>query len=101
MQDECGGNSRYIAGALRFAYENRQDILDVLQAGEVEDGRIAVSDFGIYPARQFRADLVAAAEGKGNAVLQEILVERSRSTVLWLAKHGVQFLPIYERQAVK
>ncbi len=100
-EKEFGGNSRYTAGALRFAYESREDVLDILNAGGVSDERLEQTDFGTYPARQFLEELTAAAEGEGNPQLQRILVEQSRPTVLWLTQKGVRFEPIYTRQAYR
>ena len=100
-QEEFGGNSRYTAGALRFSYENRNEILEILDEETTQDDRIAISDFGSYPAATFLQELTSAAEGAANNKLHRVMVAESRPTMLWLKQSGVRFTPIYERQAYK
>lgn len=54
---EAGGNSRYTAGAMRFVYNSREDLLSLLL--DPEDERIPITDFGGYPKEQFQKDLLA------------------------------------------
>ncbi len=49
-EEEAGGNSRYTAGALRFAHNGLQDILQLV---ELTDEEIETSDFGTYTTDQF------------------------------------------------
>ena len=44
----AGGNTKYTAGAMRFAYEGREDLLPLLL--DPGDPRLARSDFGRYTA---------------------------------------------------
>ena len=94
---DFGGNSRYTAGAMRFAYRGRNDVLALVDA---EDPRIAACDFGAYPEAEFEADLRRFSGGAELNPLQRLLVEESRTTLQWLAHSGVSFEPIYSRQAV-
>lgn len=94
---EAGGNSRYTAGATRFAYAGKADLLPLL--ANPNDERIAHTEFGAYPPEEFRQDLLAFNGGRPLSMHQEILVDRSYETMRWLRRHGVKFEPIYDRQA--
>ena len=94
---DFGGNSRYTAGAMRFAYRGRDDLLALIG---VEDPRVADCDFGAYPEAEFEADLRQFSGGAQLNPLQRLLVHGSRPTLRWLAESGVSFEPIYNRQAV-
>ncbi len=94
---DFGGNSRYTAGAMRFAYRHRDDVLGLV---DEQDPRIAACDFGAYPEAAFAADLRRFSDGGPLNPLQRLLVRGSRPTLRWLAESGVSFEPIYGRQAV-
>jgi tricarballylate dehydrogenase len=98
-QQEWGGNSRYTAGAMRFAYDSFDDLKPLLK--NPEDEKIAISDFGAYPKEKFLADLLHFNEGKPLSDLQHFLVEQSLSVMQWLASHQIKFDPIYSRQTFK
>jgi len=94
---EFGGNSRYTAGAMRFAYNGAQDLLPLL--GDPADSRVKQSDFGQYTTEQFKSDL---KNFNGNQRLTEqqlFLADQSLSLMQWLSQTGVQFAPIFSRQA--
>jgi tricarballylate dehydrogenase len=93
---EWGGNSRYTAGAMRFAYDSLADLEPLLL--HPDDERIARTDFGSYPTTKFLADLQHFNEGEPPNELQQFLVSESLSVVQWLASHNVRFAPIYSRQ---
>ena len=95
---DLGGNSRYTAGAMRFAYRGRDDVLRLVDA---QDPRVAACDFGAYPEAKFEADLRQFSDGAQLNPLQRLLVRDSRSTLRWLTESGVFFEPIYSRQAVR
>lgn len=93
----AGGNSRYTAGAMRFAYDGADDLLPLLD--DPGDSRLATTDFGSYTTDQFSIDLHGFNEGRELSREQRILVDQSLPTMQWLAGHGVRFDPIYERQS--
>ncbi|MXX29119.1 MAG: FAD-dependent oxidoreductase [Gammaproteobacteria bacterium] len=95
---DFGGNSRYTAGAMRFAYRGRDDVLGLVDA---QDPHVAACDFGAYPEAEFEADLRQFSDGAQLNPLQRLLVRDSRSTLRWLTESGVSFEPIYSRQAVR
>lgn len=95
--DERGGNSRFTAGAMRFAYDGVEDILDLVP--DLSPGEIEKTDFGSYTEKQFLDDLARVTEYRTDPELAEILVRRSLATLRWMREKGVRFLPIYGRQA--
>ena len=52
---EAGGNSRYTAGAMRFTYDSGEALIPLLL--DPNDEKIANTDFGSYPIKQFEEDL--------------------------------------------
>jgi tricarballylate dehydrogenase len=92
-----GGNSRYTAGAMRFAYDGVEDLLPLL--ADPDDRRLASTDFGSYPASRFEADLLGFNDGRDLSVEQRALIEESLPTMSWLAENGIRFEPIYDRQS--
>ena len=95
--DEMGGNSRYTAGAMRFAYNSNEDLLPLLK--NPNDERTAITDFGNYPKEKFLADLQHFNEGEPITELQQFLVDESLPALQWLATHNIKFDPIYSRQS--
>ena len=93
----AGGNSRYTAGAMRFAYSDRDDLVPLLT--NPNDPRLAAADFGGYDESRFLADVVSFNDGEAATPEQEALVGESLDTVRWLAAHGITFEPIWDRQA--
>lgn len=93
---EWGGNSRYTAGAMRFAYDSFEDLKPLLK--NPDDERLAISDFGAYPKSKFLADLQFFNQEQPITELQHYLVEQSLPTIQWLATHNIKFDPIYSRQ---
>lgn len=93
----AGGNTKYTAGAMRFVYDQSDDLIPLLT--NKDDPRVAKSDFGQYTAAKFKADLEGFNEGEPLTDEQNILVSKSYDTMLWLAGHGVTYDPIYSRQS--
>ncbi len=99
QKDEAHGNSRYTAGAMRFAYDSFEDLKPLLK--NPNDERLEVSDFGSYTKEKFLSDLKYFNEVQPINELQNYLVEQSLTTIQWLASHNVKFDPIYSRQTFK
>ncbi|MEO0356744.1 MAG: FAD-dependent tricarballylate dehydrogenase TcuA, partial [Pseudomonadota bacterium] len=93
----AGGNTKYTAGAMRFAYDTSANLLPLLS--DPDDDRIARSDFGSYTADKFKSDLLGFNDGADLTPEQDILVSRSYETMVWLAGHGVTYEPIWARQS--
>jgi tricarballylate dehydrogenase len=96
--DEAGGNSRYTAGAIRFAHEGLQDLTTVLDLNQEE---IDNADFGVYTTDQFYDDLFRLTQYRADADKAEMLVTKSLETVQWMKSRGIKFQPSYGRQAFK
>jgi tricarballylate dehydrogenase len=98
-KEECGGNSAFMAGAIRFVYEDVDDLRNVMP--ELSDEEIADTDFGSYTRDAFYDDMGRVTEYRTDPELCELLVENSLDTVTWMRRKGVRFVPIYGRQAFK
>ena len=95
--DLAGGNSKYTAGAMRFVYQTKEDLIPLLR--DPHDPRLASTDFGQYPAEKFEADLLGFNDGRPLSIEQKTLIEQSYDVVRWLASYDVKFEPIYSRQS--
>lgn len=96
-KDLAGGNTKYTAGAMRFAYDDAADVLPLVR--DKDDPRLAVTDFGGYAQSTFRDDLLGFNGGRPLSSEQRRLIEGSLPAMTWLATHGVTFEPIYSRQS--
>ena len=123
---EAGGNTRYTAGAMRFAHAGADDVATLVDLSAEE---LDLCDFGEYTEEQFTDDMLrnppltssphcppprccltarpGAMLGAGvtqqrtDPELCEKLVSESLSTMQWLRAKGMKFLPSYGRQAFK
>ncbi|TDI58005.1 MAG: FAD-binding dehydrogenase [Alphaproteobacteria bacterium] len=95
--DERGGNSAFTAGAMRFAYNGVEDLLEVVP--DLSDDEINNTDFGSYTEDQFFDDMARVTEYRADPDLVELLVRRSFDTIKWMHGHGIRFVPIFGRQA--
>ncbi len=98
-EDENGGNSRFTAGAIRFAYSGLDDLKKVMP--DLSQEEIDTTDFGTYTKDQFYDDMGRVTQYRCDPTLTEILVERSLDTMVWMRNQGMRFVPIYGRQAFK
>ncbi len=96
---ENGGNSRYTAGAIRFAYDGVDDIRALCP--DLSEDQIAITDFGTYTTDQFFDDMFRVTRYRTDPALCERLVTTSRETMFWMRGMGIRFMPIYGRQAFK
>jgi tricarballylate dehydrogenase len=95
--EEAGGNTRFTAGAIRFAYSGADDLRRLMP--DLTDGECARTDFGSYSEDQFFEDMFRLTEYRTDPDLCELLVRNSRSTVQWMYEAGLRFQPIWGRQA--
>lgn len=93
----AGGNTKYTAGAMRFAYDGAEDLTPLLK--DPKDPRLQVTDFGGYTQERFADDLLMFNGGRPLSPEQEKLISHSLSAMQWLGQHGVKFEPIYSRQS--
>ena len=95
-----GGNSRFTAGAIRFAYDGVDDLVELMP--DLTEGEIAQTDFGTYTAEQFMDDMGRITDYRCDPDMAHQLVSKSKETVLWMSQRGkVRFAPIWGRQAFK
>ena len=95
-EKEMGGNSCYTAGAMRFVYNNNDDLIPLLL--NPEDERIPKTEFGNYTKEKFQKDLLGFNGGRPLSMQQNILINNSYETMKWLGSHNIKFEPIYSRQ---
>src|SRR5664280_66680 len=98
-EDESGGNSRFTAGAFRCVYDGVDDLRALMP--DLSDEEISKSDFGTYTEEKFFDDMGRITEYRTDPDLCEILIKRSKATMLWMRDKGVRFMPIWGRQAYK
>ena len=98
--EERGGNSLFTAGGYRFVHDGiedlRKDVLTDLSQAEVD--QIVIPKL---PKQQYMDDLMRVTEDESDEELAEILIGRSRETVVWMRSHGVRFIPMFFRQSYK
>ncbi len=95
--DLAGGNTKYTAGAMRFAFASSEALLPLLS--DPNDPRLPNTDFGRYDEDKFKADLLGFNDGRPLSEEQITLVESSYDTLRWMASHKLTFDPIYARQS--
>ncbi len=96
---ESGGNSRFTAGAIRFAYDGVDDLIALMP--DLTESEIKDTDFGTYTEDQFYDDMGRVTDYRTDPDLANYLVSHSNATVMWLRDQGVRFAPIWGRQAFK
>ena len=92
-----GGNSRFTAGGMRFAYEGSGEIQSLVP--ELTPEEIARTDFGAYSRESFYDDMGRITNYRTDPELAGKLIDESFDTLRWMAGHGVRFLPMYGRQS--
>ena len=98
-KEECGGNTAFTAGAMRFAYDGVEQIRELCP--ELTEMDFDSTDFGSYNQDQFYDDLCRVTEYRTDPELAHTLVSKSFETLSWMKSKGVKFSPIYGRQAFK
>ena len=95
---ERGGNSFFTAGGFRFTHAGLEDLRkDVL--ADVTDEEAATIDVPPYTSDQFRDDLMRLTDGLSDPDMADILIGRSRPTVVWMRGHGVRWILMMARQS--
>jgi tricarballylate dehydrogenase len=96
-REENGGNSRFTAGSIRFAYRGVDDLRVIMP--DLSEDEIARTDFGSYTEEQFFDDMFRVTQFRTQPELCERLVTQSFATMKWLRGLGIRFVPIFGRQA--
>ena len=82
---------------MRVVYDGADDIRAL--APDLTDAEMSVSDFGSYTESDFFDDMARITQYRTDPDLCEILVRRSKETLLWMRDQGVRFMPNFGRQA--
>ena len=98
-KEESGGNTRFAAGAFRVAFDGVADLRALIPDLSAEE--IANTDFGSYTQEQYFDDMGRLTDYRCDPDLVEILIRRSKATLLWMRSKGVRFHPMFGRQAFK
>jgi len=96
---DCGGNSRYTAGLMRFVFNGVDDLAQVIP--DLTEDEKKTHDFGTYTSDQFYDDMGRITQYRTDPDLCELLITRSFETIVWLRKKGVKFQASYGRQSHK
>ncbi len=92
-----GGNSYFTDGAIRFAYNDFEDILELMpDVTDEEAEKIVMPE---YSPSAYYEDLMRVNSGKSDPDLSEQLVNRSYETIKWMKGHGVKFELNYDNQS--
>ena len=98
-KSEAGGNTRFTAGAIRFAYNGVEDLKSLMP--DLTGSEIEMTDFGVYSEDDFYEDMGRVTNYRTDPELANTLVSESYATVSWMQTKGVRFAPIWGRQAFK
>ncbi|MBI4191428.1 MAG: FAD-dependent tricarballylate dehydrogenase TcuA [Betaproteobacteria bacterium] len=97
--EECGGNSRYTGGLMRFVFNNVEELAQVIPDLTEEEKKL--HDFGTYTSDQYYDDMGRITQYRTDPDLCELLISRSYETIVWLRKKGVRFQASFGRQSHK
>jgi tricarballylate dehydrogenase len=98
--DERGGNSTFTAGGFRFVHNGIDDVRkDVLV--DLSDAEVAQIVIPPLSEDLYHADLDRVTESQTDPVLSDLLIGRSRETMVWMRSHGIRFIPMFGRQSYK
>ena len=97
-EEERGGNSTFTAGGFRFVHNGVDDLRrDVLvDLSEAEAKQMYIPPF---TAEIYMDDLMRVTENLSEPDLADLLVSRSRETVVWMREKGVRWIPMFKRQS--
>lgn len=98
-ESERGGNTSYTDGLMRTVYDGAEDIRAFCP--DLTDAECEISDFGTYTEGKFFEDMGEITQYRTDPDLCELLVTRSRDTILWMRDQGVRFFPNFGRQAYR
>ena len=97
--EDCGGNSRYTGGLMRFVFNNVDELAQVIPDLTEEEKKL--HDFGTYTSDQYYDDMGRITQYRTDPELCELLITRSYETIVWLRKKGVVFQASFGRQSHK
>jgi tricarballylate dehydrogenase len=97
-EQERGGNTAFVGGALRLVYSGIDDLEQLVP--DISDDQKARTDFGAYTREDFFDDMARVTEYRCDPDLIEVMIDGSFDTYRWLGEnHGIRFSLMYGRQA--
>ena len=97
-ESQRGGNSFFTAGGFRFVHRGLEDLRpDVIP--DLTPAEAASVDIPPYTEENFYDDVMRLTENLSDPDLAEVLVTRSRPTVVWMRSHGVRWILMFGRQS--
>ncbi|UED84686.1 FAD-dependent tricarballylate dehydrogenase TcuA [Streptomyces profundus] len=94
--ETAGGNTYYTAGAFRVPHGGRDDLLPLVD--EESRARAPRTVLPPYTTDEFHRDLARLTDGRNDPELSAALVEGSKDILAWLARHGIRWQLLYDRQ---
>lgn len=98
-EEQKGGNTAYTHGSMRFAFQDGEQLRQLLP--HMTDEEFAMTDFGSYPVEAFFDDVSKMSNYRADYDLLSVMTKKSFETMRWLMTHHVKWVPIYGRQAYK
>ncbi len=86
--DQRGGNTRYTAGLVRFAFDELAAVDDLLGHDAATSGAVTVEP---YTAETFTNAIMHTSKGEADPDLTHWLVSESRDVLRWMKNHGIDF----------
>lgn len=98
-QEARAGNSAFTGGALRFTFNDVNDLEKLVP--DIRDLDLDTIDFGSYTVEQYWDDIGRLTEYRSDPELAEVLIGNSLDTAVWMRRNGIKFQPSLGRQAFK
>ncbi|WP_227937153.1 FAD-dependent tricarballylate dehydrogenase TcuA [Alkalihalobacillus deserti] len=92
-----GGNSFFTDGAIRFAFNGKDDIRAIIP--KLTDEEASKINIPRYSEVDYYEDLMRVTNGQSNPELAKQLVTKSYKTIKWMKEQGVNFDLIYDNQS--
>ncbi len=87
-RDQRGGNTRYTAGLVRFAFDELSTVDELLGNDAATSGAVTVEP---YTAETFTNAIMQTSKGEADPDLTEWLVSESQDVLRWMKDHGIDF----------